>query len=71
METKEARVLFRDDSGRHSTITGSSFTDLYVRLLRLNDTAEEILLVEINGQIVWTALNGEPLTLEDLLGFFA
>lgn len=69
-EMSEVLILVRDINGKRRTCTFNGFTDAARNVNNLIEEDDEIQSVVINNQIVWTALAGEPLNVDDLTGFF-
>ena len=65
------RIMYRDLNGKRSSHVCKGYDAAYSFARDTLSEEEEILLVYINDQCVYSSLQGNPITNEDLAAFFA
>lgn len=65
------RIMYRDLNGKRSSHVCKGYDAAYSFARDTMSEEEEIQLVYINDQCVYSSLQGNPITNEDLVAFFA
>lgn len=72
LESLPVSIAIRDCNGKRSTLVFGSSSAVLEHIETLISDEDEILMVAIGEQIVWTSLGSSyALTVDDLTGFFA
>ena len=70
----EVKILLRDINGAWKELAGSReevYKKLCVDVVENASAEEEIMLVSVDGMMLFNSLTMEPISKEDLLGFLA
>lgn len=70
IEALEVSILVRDINGNKYNYAFKNFGEAAADINELIREDDEIQVITVNNQIIWTALTGEPLNIDDLTGFF-
>ena len=71
MDKEKIRILVRDINGKRTSYTFNNRSDLLLSISNIFSDEDEILLILWKGTCIYSQLGSNPITWEDVSGFFA